>query len=175
VPISWTLLPDQLRRKDFITEIAPLLPERYSPIRADGNGNQAFYLCELDSALGNLLLQLAGSVSLNHETALDDLEESRLWASDTGPTEKEQLVLARRGQGIFRKRLERVEKRCRLTGVDNPRSLIASHIKPWRSSSDTEKLDGYNGLLLAPHVDKLFDGAGSASRMGVPSCARIRR
>lgn len=35
--------------------------------------------------------------------------------------------------------------------------LIASHIKPWRDSSDEEKLDGNNGLLLAPHADFLFD------------------
>ena len=36
--------------------------------------------------------------------------------------------------------------------------LRASHIKPWRVSDDFEKLDGNNGLLLAPHIDHLFDG-----------------
>ena len=35
--------------------------------------------------------------------------------------------------------------------------LRASHIKPWKNSDDREKLDGANGLLLAPHVDHLFD------------------
>lgn len=35
--------------------------------------------------------------------------------------------------------------------------MIASHIKPWRDSSNFERLDGNNGLLLAPHIDKLFD------------------
>ena len=35
--------------------------------------------------------------------------------------------------------------------------LRASHIKPWKDSSDAEKLDGNNGLMLAPHVDHLFD------------------
>jgi predicted restriction endonuclease len=35
--------------------------------------------------------------------------------------------------------------------------LIASHIKPWRSSTDQERLDGENGLLLTPNVDSLFD------------------
>jgi hypothetical protein len=36
--------------------------------------------------------------------------------------------------------------------------LKASHIKPWRSCANNhERLDGYNGLLLAPHVDHLFD------------------
>jgi predicted restriction endonuclease len=35
--------------------------------------------------------------------------------------------------------------------------LIASHIKPWRSANNQERIDGSNGLLLAPHVDLLFD------------------
>lgn len=35
--------------------------------------------------------------------------------------------------------------------------MKASHIKPWRASTDFEKLDGNNGLLLSPHVDHLFD------------------
>ena len=35
--------------------------------------------------------------------------------------------------------------------------LRASHIKPWRESSNVERLDGDNGFLLAPHVDHLFD------------------
>ena len=35
--------------------------------------------------------------------------------------------------------------------------MRASHIKPWRKSSDIEKIDGNNGLMLAPHVDFLFD------------------
>jgi hypothetical protein len=39
----------------------------------------------------------------------------------------------------------------------NPRLLIASHIKRWVDSSDKEKLDGFNGLLLSPHVDLLFE------------------
>ena len=49
--------------------------------------------------------------------------------------------------------------RCCLSGIDDtqPSILIASHIKPWSKSNGEEKLDVYNGLLLAPHYDKLFD------------------
>ena len=50
-----------------------------------------------------------------------------------------------------------IEKSCRVTGVTNIKHLRASHIKPWSASSDHEKVDGYNGLLLSPHVDHLFD------------------
>jgi predicted restriction endonuclease len=46
---------------------------------------------------------------------------------------------------------------CRVTRVDEPRHLKASHIKPWRDASDAERLDGNNGLLLSPHIDHLFD------------------
>ena len=74
-----------------------------------------------------------------------------------GPVEKHQLVKSRRGQGVFRDNVESREPKCRITGVSNPRYLRASHIKPWRKSSDTEKIDGNNGLMLAPHVDFLFD------------------
>lgn len=35
--------------------------------------------------------------------------------------------------------------------------LVASHIKPWRDSSNHERLDVFNGLLLLPNYDKLFD------------------
>ena len=46
---------------------------------------------------------------------------------------------------------------CRVTRVDEPQHLRASHIKPWREATDAERLDGANGLLLSPHVDHLFD------------------
>ena len=46
---------------------------------------------------------------------------------------------------------------CALTGLAIPEMLIASHIKPWRESSNEERLDPMNGLLLAAHADKLFD------------------
>lgn len=89
---------------------------------------------------------------------LDDEAESALrQRSDIGPTEVERLTKARRGQGTFRDNVIRIEGRCRVTGVADPALLVASHIKPWRDSTDAEKLDGHNGLLLAPHVDHLFD------------------
>lgn len=72
-------------------------------------------------------------------------------------TMREQIALARVGQGLFRKRLEAIETCCRLTSLADKSHLRASHIKPWRFASDVERLDGNNGLLLSPHVDHLFD------------------
>jgi len=72
-------------------------------------------------------------------------------------TEKQQLVLSRRGQGKFRDNVSRIETHCRVTGVNRPEHLIASHCKPWRDSDNAERLDGENGLLLTPSIDHLFD------------------
>lgn len=77
--------------------------------------------------------------------------------TDIGEPTRKQLIVARRGQGIFKDNVRLNEYRCRITGVTNTSYLIASHIKPWKDSSDEEKLDGCNGLLLAPHIDMLFD------------------
>jgi predicted restriction endonuclease len=68
-----------------------------------------------------------------------------------------QLAKARVGQGLFRKRVMLLSGSCRVTGVTENRVLIASHIKPWKSSTNPERISGYNGILLSPHVDALFD------------------
>ena len=50
-----------------------------------------------------------------------------------------------------------LERACRITGVTKEAHLRASHCKPWRDSSNDERLDGENGLLLTPTIDHLFD------------------
>jgi len=72
-------------------------------------------------------------------------------------TEKQQLVKARIGQGQFRDQLLSYWRRCCLTGCDLQGVLRASHIKPWRASTNAERLDLFNGLLLSPNMDALFD------------------
>ena len=72
-------------------------------------------------------------------------------------TERTALVQARRGQGIFRDNVRSIERACRITRVERMEHLIASHIQPWRDSSNEGRLDGENGLLLTPTVDHLFD------------------
>jgi putative restriction endonuclease len=76
---------------------------------------------------------------------------------DLTETEKRQLVNARVGQGLFKNNVRLNEQACRITGVAQLHHLRASHIKPWKDSTNEEKLHGCNGLLLAPHVDHLFD------------------
>ena len=78
-------------------------------------------------------------------------------APELDHTEKEQIILARRGQGLFKKNVSKIEHRCRVTKVDRPEHLRASHIKPWRDADNGERLDGENGFLLTPSIDHLFD------------------
>jgi hypothetical protein len=91
------------------------------------------------------------------EIGNDQHEAEILQRTVVGPVEIEQLVKARRGQGVFRSNVSAIEKECRVTGLRAVEHLKASHIKPWRRSDDLEKIDGNNGLMLSPHVDHLFD------------------
>lgn len=72
-------------------------------------------------------------------------------------TEKKTLILARRGQGKFRKDVIERNKCCPFTGITNPKFLIASHIKPWKDSTNEQRLDANNGFALTPTYDRLFD------------------
>jgi putative restriction endonuclease len=154
VQVEYEELQQPIKPKDHMNLLAPLLPPRYSPIRANGSGNQV-YLASIPSPMGKALLDLIGS---QLEAVLEEGQERIIQnRTDIGATQKYQLVRSRVGQGQYRRNLEQYEARCRITGVTQGQFLTASHIKPWSKSSDFEKIDGNNGLLLAPHVDRLFD------------------
>ena len=74
-------------------------------------------------------------------------------------TEAERLVVQRVGQDVFRRGLfEYWDGRCAITGLAVPELLRASHIKPWAAcNTDAERLDVFNGILLAAHLDAAFD------------------
>jgi len=86
-----------------------------------------------------------------------DGEEMDTRSTSIAETEKKQLINARKGQGKYRRNVEAVERGCRLTGVADRTFLVASHIKPWPKSSNAERLNGNNDLLLSLHADRLFD------------------
>ncbi len=73
-------------------------------------------------------------------------------------TERRGLITSRVGQGFYRQQiLEKFERKCAVTRSDISEILIASHIVPWKESSDEERLDVENGILLSPNYDALFD------------------
>lgn len=72
-------------------------------------------------------------------------------------TERQAVIQSRVGQGRFREQLVSYWKRCAVTEAECLPLLRASHIKPWRTASNEERLDLYNGLLLVPNLDAAFD------------------
>lgn len=69
----------------------------------------------------------------------------------------QEINRAREGQGKYREKLLQQCHFCPMTMISDERLLIASHIKPWAASNDSEKIDPYNGYILSPLYDKLFD------------------
>lgn len=179
VRVRFTSLLHRVRPKDHMELLRRVLPSRYSPLQANGNGIQSVYLTEIPQDFAQVLSGLIGEEARLLMRAADvairpddrgnmmtgddlDVWERRLEervASDASilDTDREAIIRARRGQGLFRERVTRIEKRCRITGVEDPVHLMASHCKPWRDSSNEERLDGENGLLLTPSIDHLFD------------------
>lgn len=155
--------------------LAPLLPDRYSPLRPNGAGLQSVYLTRLSETLAGALIDMLGAEArdlikgyrvaeerpLSLAIGLAQWEEHELGkvTADRAIPETDRLaiVLARRGQGLFKQNVMRVERACRVTRVTREEHLRASHCKPWRDSSNQERLDGENGLLLTPTIDHLFD------------------
>jgi hypothetical protein len=71
---------------------------------------------------------------------------------------RDQLIKARVGQGLYRANLlASCGSICPMTGIEDEHLLVASHIKPWRDASNSERLDPQNGFVLSPLWDKLFD------------------
>ncbi len=168
VSVYFTPAPKPMRPTAHAATIAPLLPERHSPIRSNGHGNQGCYLASISDALGLLLTllgveaqpafahsHLVNDVSQDAEL-LEDIQQIDQ-AHDLPETQRLQLAKARIGQGLFRNLVMLDDPRCRVTGVEDTRLLIASHIKPWRDSTNQERISRYNGIMLSPHVDVLFD------------------
>ncbi|WP_020166613.1 MULTISPECIES: HNH endonuclease [Methylotenera] len=177
VEVDFQELETPIKPANHMDLLLPTLPDKYSPLQANGNGNQV-YLASVPITMSKVLNVLLSDqiekiidraeFTVGHEDDQNVAEEKLLNRKDIPETEKHQLIKARRGQGLFRSRVGMIEKACRITGVSKKSYLRASHIKPWCKSTDLEKLDGNNGLMLSPHIDYLFDkGLISFSNDGV--------
>lgn len=144
--------------------IVSLLPSKYAPINAvqkNGqlkvNANQG-YLYELSREMGEVLINLC---NIKHEESFEPSNgqfnnDSEYKIPDL--TSRKGLVTSRVGQGEYRRRiLKRWGNKCAANGCSIKEILIASHIVPWRDSTNAERLDVDNGILLSPIYDALFD------------------
>jgi len=178
VDVRFRELTNRIRPKEHMDRLRPELTEKYAPLTPEGNGLQSVYLTEVTTSFANALLALIGNEAasvadtaqkvgaadraspapeVDVEVWEGRLEEEIERNTAISNTEREALIKARRGQGLFRSNVRRVERACRITKVDRLEHLIASHTKPWRDCTNTERLDGENGLLLTPTMDHLFD------------------
>ena len=115
LPVEWFDASVTVRPKDLLDKLAPLLPITHSPIQeATGNGNQKAYLAEVDRSVVELVLQAAhlrladftkassDRTASDFESALNDKVEDRIKHDKSlDDTTREQLTLARRGQGVL--------------------------------------------------------------------------
>lgn len=180
IHVSFTKLQNAIRPKDHIDILRTVLPSRYAPLQKNGNGLQGVYLTELPKTFVEVLGGLIGSEVTDLVSAAtsespqpsrqitdnirDDIDrwENKLEQDveldrAISDTDRDAIIRARRGQGLFKQRVNVIEKKCRITGVDKLVHLVASHCKPWRHATHDERLDGENGLLLTPSIDHLFD------------------
>ena len=179
IDVKFSPIANRIRPASHMDLLGPVLPGKYSPLQASGRGLQGVYLTEISDKMMDVLALLIGREVRDLITGPSKIIGKPLdspWDSDRNiekwedhlvldlnkkselkETERDALIKSRRGQGLFRQRVSLIERACRITRVDNPEHLVASHCKPWRHSENDERLDGENGLFLTPSIDHLFD------------------
>lgn len=155
--------------------------------------------CVLGPALADAIrrraLQLPGDAEVagSAQEAESEINSDPQCAGEPD-TVRRALINARVGQGGYRKRMVGIwGARCAVTQCSVAEVLVASHAKAWRLSSNWERLDAFNGLLLAAHLDRLFDAGlisfndtgkmlvapglsrDEMSRLGIEEGARLNR
>jgi len=109
------------------------------------------------SACVSFLNKFTGKGSIEYTDEIDDIDSANESLSLLTETERKAIVKSRIGQGVFRELLIQYWKGCSITGLNYFPVLKASHIKPWKVSSNYERLDPFNGLFLTPNLDTAFD------------------
>ena len=165
VTLNYYELEVPLRIADHFDVIEPLLPIKYSAFQANGLGNQG-YLYPCNDELTIQLLELIGEANIY----VPDEEQLRLSMdsiemNNHNPlvplitsTESEVKTKIRVGQSKFREKLEPIwQNACPICGIRLRDTLRASRAKPWKDSTNEERLDPYNGILLCCNHDSLYN------------------
>ncbi len=155
VDLDLTEFDNPIEVDSIFHKIKDSLPEKYSPFNIHGGGNQGYFY-EIGAKVFNTILNTDFD---ENESISNNVEQSI--SSPTGSSILSNVVVNRRSsswQNFFKKKLFKLWlAECAITKVKNKNLLIGAHIKPWSKSNDKEKIDEYNGLLLAPNPDKLFE------------------
>ncbi len=165
VRLQYHELEQPLTIKDYFNELKVLLPVKYSAFQQDGDGNQG-YLYPCNEELAIKLLDIISDMNI-YQVDDEQLEfaigtvvrtERNTLIPVITETEAEAKRKIRIGQEKFKAALLPLwNHQCALCGIELPALLRASHSKPWRESSNEERLDPYNGVLLCCNHDALYD------------------
>lgn len=138
------------RIAEIVEELKRTIPERarYNSLRG---------ISDIASGLKRFLEYVESDYKKKLDDSILNDEKDIKQSVVLSETEKDAIIKARVGQGLFRHKLIEYWKGCSVTQCHTLPLLIASHIKPWRKSDNIQRLDVFNGLLLTPNIDKLFD------------------
>lgn len=150
--------------REYFRVIEPLLPIKYSPFQEDASGNSGYlYPCNEELAMRLLELISGLNVFTVEEEQLElAIEVVRRTTHNPlmaliAEMELEIKTKMRRGQAQFRQSLQPLwHNECALCGIAIEEVLTASYAKPWKDSTDAERRDPYNGILLCANHAALY-------------------
>lgn len=150
--------------REHFSEIQPLLPLKYSPFQEDASGNSG-YLYPCNEELAMRLLELVSTQNFfaveeeQLELAIEVVRRTKHNPLLTMISEMEMDIKTkmRRGKVQFGKNLQALwQEGCPLCGIAIEEAMAASYAKPWKDSTDAERLDPYNGILLCANHAALY-------------------
>jgi hypothetical protein len=131
---------------------------RYWHVPFLGSDGDNGFVWILRPELAEALPQVFQNISKDKKlTILQEIEKLKHSYETLQETTREAVIQSRIGQGQFRTSLISYWQGCSISGCSQFEILKASHIKPWRYSTNEERLDVFNGLLLLPNLDACFD------------------
>lgn len=151
--VTYTDLPQPMFYRDWAPNVMAEMPVIHSPFHGAGKPNQG-YLYALPNSVGEFIVEQSRQQGVDLSGKANEVAAIPAGTETT----RQQLTAARLGQGKFRKDLlARWGGACAILGASRPELLRASHIKPWSSSNNVERLDPANGILLSAMYDAAFD------------------
>lgn len=165
VRLTYNELEIPLNIRDYFEEIDPYLPIKYSPFQHDSSGNQGYlYPCneelliKLVELIGELNIYEEADVQLEFAIGTVKRTEHDTFIPMLTETESEAKTKVRLGKQKFRTELMGIwHKKCAICEIELPALLKASHAKPWKDSTESERLNKYNGILLCYNHAALYD------------------
>lgn len=155
VDVELNSVRSEVHRDKISTDFISLFDDRCSPRLFTRNATlKQIYMAHLPKDAAVYLLEATSTLDVYEDRLITEGSEGK----KPNKTTRTAIIEARVGQGKFRTDLLSAwGARCSLTGLSNVNLLVASHIHAWSLSTNDQRIDPDNGLLLASHMDRLFD------------------